>query len=134
MTIKQSTMQRASINNSIIQNSVFSDFEGIYANLKNSFFSNCRFDNTYEAGMNAFSGAKFENCIFVNCNFSGFPLRGINTSSCVFINCVGEIPDDANCINTYTNSSFLNKFCMPAANKVLTNMTEAQKIIKEGVL
>lgn len=133
MTIKQSTMQRASFQNCIVSNSLFSDFEGIYSSLKNSVFYSCRFENTYESGMNAFSGAKFENCIFVNCLFNGFPLRGVNASSCVLINCSGEITDDAECVNTYTNSFSLNRFCVPITNMALSKIDEAQKIIKEGM-
>ncbi|MBQ8678962.1 MAG: pentapeptide repeat-containing protein [Treponema sp.] len=130
MTIKQSTMQRATIKNCIVQNSCFSDFEGIYATLKDSCFRNCRFENTFESGMNGFSGAKFENCIFLNCIFDGYPLRGMQTSSCVFINCIGEITDDAECINTYSNSFSLNKYCLPMVGIELMQKEEAQKFLK----
>ena len=125
MTINQSTMQRAVIKNGLVQNSCFSDFEGIYSTLNDSCFRNCRFENTFEAGMNGFSGAKFENCIF-----EGYPLRGVHTSSCVFINCMGEITDDAECIDTYTNSYSLNKYCLPMAGMELMQKEEAQKLLK----
>lgn len=130
MTIKQSTMQRAVIKNSLVQNSCFSDFEGIYATLKDSCFKNCRFENTYEAGMNGFSGAKFENCIFINCIFEGYPLRGVYTTSCVFINCTGEITDDAECINTYSNAYAMNRYCPPVAGMPLLKKQEAQILLE----
>lgn len=130
MTIKQSTMQRAVFATCIVQNSYFSDFEGIYATLKNSCFKNCRFENTYEAGMNGFSGAKFENCIFINCVFEGYPLRGVCTESCVFINCTGEITDDAECINTYSNAYSINRYCSPMEDIELLKKQEAQELIK----
>lgn len=133
MTIKQSIMQRAVIKNSIVQNSLFSDFEGIYALLKDSFFNNCRFENTYEIGMNGFSGAKFENCIFTGCIFEGYPLRGVNTSSCVFINCSGEITDDAACTNTYTDNHSMSRYCSPICGMELLKKEEAQNLLREKI-
>ena len=44
--------------------------------------------------MNGFSSAMFENCLFYNCSFTGYPLRGAKTKDCAFIACNGEITDD----------------------------------------
>lgn len=88
------TMQRAQFKNTIIDSSTIKDIEGIFANFSNTIFINCYIELTYGNGMNGFSSALFENCIFYNCTFSGYPLRGAKINHCTFIACGGEISDD----------------------------------------
>lgn len=88
------TMQRAEFNNTIIEDSTIKDIEGIYAKISNTLFINCYFEISYGIGMNGFSSASFENCLFYNCQFTGYPLRGANSTGCTFINCSGEITDN----------------------------------------
>ncbi len=88
------TMQRALLNKLIVQNSTFKDFEAVYARINNSVFINCFFELNYGSGSNGFSGAELKNCIFLNCSFSGYPMRGSKLKGCTFIGCSGEITDD----------------------------------------
>lgn len=99
-TFESCTMQRLEFNKSIIQNTSFKDFEGVYSKTINTVFLNCYFEINYGSGMNGFSSGNFENCIFMNCNFSGYPLRGANVTNCTFINCTGELSDDMTAINS----------------------------------
>ena len=75
LRIAQCSMQRVKIEKIIFNNSSFIDFEGIYAEISNTVFNNCHFEINYGNGMNGFSGASFDDCLFINCTFSGFPLR-----------------------------------------------------------
>ncbi|MCI6480079.1 MAG: pentapeptide repeat-containing protein [Candidatus Treponema excrementipullorum] len=99
--ISQSTMQNVKMEKCRFDGCGFKDFEAIESSVKNCIFNNCSFEITGELGMNGFSGARIENTIFVNCKFTGNPLRGTHTISCVFANCFGEITDDAECKDTY---------------------------------
>lgn len=93
------TMQRAEFIKSIIQDSSIKDIEGIFSHFLNTIFISCFFEITYGNGMNGFSSAHFENCIFYNCSFTGYPLRGAKITGSTFVACNGEITDDveANC-------------------------------------
>ena len=88
------TMQRAEFTKSIIEGSTIKDIEGIYAHFSNTVFIGCYIELTYGNGMNGFCSADFENCLFYNCSFTGYPLRGAKTKGCTFIACSGEITDD----------------------------------------
>ena len=94
-------MQNVKVENCVWENSKVVDFEGVNCSIKNSIFTSCEFEITSGIGMNGFSGGEILNCIFVNCGFQGFPLRGISAHSCIFIDCRGEITDDVQCFNTF---------------------------------
>lgn len=89
--IRFCTLVRAGFNRVQMVNSILSDFEAAYADISNCFFLNSTVELTYGKGMNGFSGAKLQHCIFYNCHFSGFPLRGVQLKNCLFFNCYGEI-------------------------------------------
>lgn len=99
--IESCTMQRANLDKNIIQNTTLKNFEGVYTKITDTVFINCLFELTYGNGMNGFSSADIENCIFINCSFKGFPLRGTNVTRCTFINCNGEISDDITVSRSY---------------------------------
>lgn len=120
------TMQRAIFKKVIFENSTMKDFEAVYADLSNTIFVNCNLELNYGSGANGFSGSKLEDCLFINCNFTGYPLRGSNLINCTFSNCNGEITDDA----VSKNSSGLSLF--PSSNsKVLQNIEQATHLINE---
>ena len=121
----QCAMQRASMSWCAVRDSRFSDFEGIDASISGCLFLNCRFEVTYGGGMNGFSGAKFTNCIFYGCSFSGYPLRGAYAQSCVFSDCHGEITDDAEC----HDSAGFGGFCGEARGMPLSNREAALQFI-----
>ncbi len=127
----QSSMQRIKIVKTIFNNSSFVDFEGIYAEISNTVFNNCHFEINYGNGMNGFSGASFDNCLFINCTFSGFPLRGSKTNYCTFIGCSGEISDDIDCNNTFSDSIQLLRFCSPIGEMQLFHRSESERLISE---
>ncbi len=120
------TMQRACLNKVIIQNSTLKDFEAVYANFSNIVFMNCNFEINYGSGSNGLSSANLNDCIFLNCNFKGYPLRGSNLVNCTFINCAGEITDDANTQNTYGLPHFHT-----AKTISLNNKQQANRLISE---
>ena len=119
-------MQRASFNKVIIQNSKIKDFEAVYADFSNTVFINCLLEINYGSGANGLSSAKLENCIFVNCTFTGYPLRGSNLINCTFANCNGEITDDADVENIYGLPHFHS-----SNQKVLQNKEQAMRLITE---
>lgn len=124
MTLANCSMQKFTMDKVIISDSSFTNFEGIYCSINNIVFNNCKFDINYDSGMNGFSLGIMKNCIFNNCNFTGYPLRGIQTDSCAFINCYGEITDDAQCKNT----TGLSKFSA-CENMILNNKENALSFI-----
>jgi uncharacterized protein YjbI with pentapeptide repeats len=124
-------MQRARIEKTIFNESFFIDFEGIYANISNTVFYNCHFEINYGNGMNGFSGALFENCLFINCTFSGFPLRGSKTIYCSFVGCTGEITDDMECNSTFSDTIELVRFCNPINEMKLSYRHESEMLISE---
>ena len=77
--------------------------------------------------MNGYSSAEFENCIFINCSFFGYPLRGSETNNCTFINCNGEISDSITANTTY---GLYGTECTSRMN--INNRTQAEQIIKEA--
>ena len=83
------------------------------------------FSVTLEYGMNGFSNGKLINCIFINCSFKGFPLRGANTEFCTFIHCSGEITDDAECSNTVG----LDQYCRDFNKMQIKNRQKALDFI-----
>lgn len=121
----QCAMQRTNINRCTVRDSRFSDFEGIEASVSGSLFLNCHFEVTYGGSMNGFSGARFTNCIFIGCSFSGYPLRGAYTQSCVFSGCHGEITDDVEC----HNSTGLSGFCINMQGMSLSKRETALQFI-----
>lgn len=120
------TMQRAEFTKSIIQDSTIKDIEGIYAAFSNAVFINCFFELTYGNGMNGFCSAKFENCLFYNCSFSGYPLRGAKTEGCTFICCSGEITDDIEADNCFGLPRQIQ-----ASSMELLNYDSAMNLINE---
>lgn len=120
------TMQRAQFKNTIIESSTIKDIEGIFASFSNTVFINCYFELTYGNGMNGFSSGQFENCIFYNCNFTGYPLRGASINHCTFIACGGEISDDISSECSYGLPR------IPVCNSMpLTDNNAAQNLINE---
>ena len=124
-------MQRAKIEKTIFNSSSFIDFEGIYAEISNTVFYNCHFEINYGNGMNGFSGASFENCIFINCTFSGFPLRGSKVNNCTLVRCSGEISDDIDCNDTFSDSIELIRLCCPIRETQLFHRHESERLISE---
>ncbi len=124
--IDSCTLHRSVINKCIIQNSTFKDFEGISSKIDQSVFINCNFEITYGSGMNGYSSGLFENCIFINCSFTGFPLRGAETKDCAFINCTGEISDSIQTSCTYGLENSIKNETIKLSNKAL-----AEKLISE---
>ena len=131
LRIAQCSMQRVKIEKIIFNNSSFIDFEGIYAEISNTVFNNCHFEINYGNGMNGFSGASFENCIFINCTFSGFPLRGSKVNNCTLVRCSGEISDDIDCNNTFSDSIELIRFCSLIRETQLFHRHESERLISE---
>lgn len=123
----QCAMQRTNISRCTVRDSRFSDFEGIDASVSESLFLNCCFEVTYGGGMNGFSGAKFTNCIFYGCSFSGYPLRGAFAQSCVFSDCHGEITDDAEC----HDSAGLGGYCVGMQGMPLSKREAALQFISD---
>lgn len=121
------TLQRSQFNNTIIRNSSLKDFEGVYAKISQTVFINCNFEINYGSGMNGYSSASFENCIFINCRFTGYPLRGAETKNCTFIGCAGEITDSITADCTF---GLPGAACTESIK--ITNREEAEKIIREG--
>ena len=68
-----------------------------------------------------------ENVKLINCSFKGFPFRGVETSSCIFIKCNGEITDDIECSNTLG----LSKYNEIILKTKLNNREQAAKLIEE---
>ena len=120
------TMQRAQFKNTIIDSSTIKDIEGIYASFSNTVFINCFIELTYGNGMNGFSSALFENCLFYNCSFSGYPLRGAKIDHCTFIACSGEITDEIEAECSYG----LPRIPIAEASP-LTDFNAAQNLINE---
>ena len=126
-TVDSCTLQRSQLNDSIIKDSVLKDFEGVLAKISQTVFINCRFEISYGSGMNGFSSARFENCIFINCSFSGYPLRGAETKNCTFINCGGEITDSVAADNTFGLPGAGYTECTKISNRI-----QAERIIQEA--
>lgn len=120
------TMQRAVLNKVIIQNSSLKDFEAVYADIKDTVFIHCLFELNYGSGSNGFSGAALQNCIFINCSFSGYPMRGSKLTNCTFINCSGETTDDFEADNT-----FGLPYCESAKEIPITNREQAMELLNK---
>lgn len=97
---KYCTMQRGILWKNMFTSSMFVDFEGLNMEVSDCLFKSCKFEITSDAGMNGFSTANIRSCIFMNCDFVGYPFRGANVISCIFINCTGSIADDFNLQNS----------------------------------
>jgi uncharacterized protein YjbI with pentapeptide repeats len=97
--IKNSCLQRAVLRG--IRASALSmvDFEALNIEMENCLFAHSRFTINYDGGMNGFSGGVIRNCLFYNCYFEGFPLRGSEIHGSVFAACGGEIGDEMDCEN-----------------------------------
>lgn len=131
LRIAQCSMQRVKIEKTIFNNSSFIDFEGIYAEISNTVFNNCHFEINYGNGMNGFSGASFDNCLFINCTFNGFPLRGSKVNNCTLVRCSGEISDDIDCNDTFSDSIELIRLCSPIRETQLFHRHESERFISE---
>lgn len=99
VTLRNNCLQRASFMHSRIISSSLLDFEALNAMVDNCVFAYSIFSIGYGSGMNGLSGATISNCIFYNCRFEGFPLRGAVLRSNVFAHCFGEIADEIDCGN-----------------------------------
>ena len=99
LSLRNTCLQRAEFQKMRVVSSRFTDFEAIESHMENCLFAHSRFVLTYGSGMNGYSGALLRNCIFYNCRFEGFPLRGATLENCVFVQCYGEIGDDMECRN-----------------------------------
>lgn len=97
--IRNSCLQRTRFENCRIISSTFSDFEGLNAVMEQCVIAHSMFSISYGSGMNGFSGGSIRNCIFYNCRFEGYPLRGAGLDSSVFLYCSGEIGEDMDCSN-----------------------------------
>ena len=131
LRIAQCSMQRVKIEKTIFNSSSFIDFEGIYAEISNTVFYNCHFEINYGNGMNGFSGASFDDCLFINCTFSGFPLRGSKVNNCTLVRCSGEISDDIDSNNTFSDSIELIRLCSPIRETPLFHRHESERLISE---
>lgn len=98
-TFKNNSLQRAQFFGSQFVSSAFIDFEALNVQIDNCVFAHSMFSINYGSGMNGFSSAEIKNCIFYNCRFEGFPLRGALVRSTAFIHCGGEIGDEMECAN-----------------------------------
>ena len=98
-TIQNASLQRAVFRGNRFISSSFSDFEALDAVVEDCVFAHSSVNISYGSGMNGFSGGLIKNCIFYNCRFEGFPLRGADVESCVFLYCRGEIGDEMVCRN-----------------------------------
>jgi uncharacterized protein YjbI with pentapeptide repeats len=102
------------------------DFEALNIKMDNCIFANSMFGINYGSGMNGFSGAVISNCIFYHCRFEGYPLRGANINSSVFIYCSGEIGDEIECTNV-AGIGLRGKAC----RKPLQKMNEARRLLDQ---
>jgi uncharacterized protein YjbI with pentapeptide repeats len=98
-TIRNVCLQRAQFSGNRIVSSALLDFEALNVQINNCIFAHSMFSISYGSGMNGFSSAKIQNCIFFNCRFEGYPLRGASLESSVFAYCAGEIGDEMDCDN-----------------------------------
>lgn len=98
-TIRFCSLQRATFERVHFSGSTLSDFEALCARMESCVFTNSVIEITYGSGMNGFSEALIKNCVFYNCRFAGFPLRGAILENCVFSRCSGEIGDEMTCDN-----------------------------------
>jgi uncharacterized protein YjbI with pentapeptide repeats len=97
--LRNNCLQRARFIESQIISSALLDFEALNAQIDNCVFAHSIFSISYGSGMNGFSSAEIKNCIFYNCRFEGFPLRGALVQSTAFVHCGGEIGDEMTCVN-----------------------------------
>jgi uncharacterized protein YjbI with pentapeptide repeats len=97
--IKNSVLQRSRFINCRIVSSSFVDFEGLNVDMNQCVIAHSMFGLSYGSGMNGLSGGSIRNCIFYNCVFDGYPLRGAEIENCVFIHCSGQIGEDMECVN-----------------------------------
>jgi uncharacterized protein YjbI with pentapeptide repeats len=98
-TLKNLCLQRAVFNNSRFVAASILDFEALDVKVDNCIFAHCMIGINYGTGMNGFCSANFTNCIFYNCRFEGYPLRGSRVTSSVFAYCSGQIGDEMECNN-----------------------------------
>jgi uncharacterized protein YjbI with pentapeptide repeats len=97
--VKNSCLQRAVMRGVRASALSMVDFEALDIQMEDCLFAHSRFTINYGGGMNGFSGGVIRNCLFYNCYFEGFPLRGAQVHSSVFASCGGEIGDEMNCEN-----------------------------------
>lgn len=98
-TFRNNSLQRAEFFENQFISSAFIDFEALNVQIENCVFAHSMFSISYGSGMNGFSSAEIKNCIFYNCRFEGFPLRGALVRSTAFVHCGGEIGDEMDCAN-----------------------------------
>lgn len=129
VTLRNNCLQRANFTRSRVVSSSLIDFEALNAMVDNCVFSYSIFSIGYGSGMNGLSGATISNCIFYNCRFQGFPLRGAVLRSNVFAHCFGEIADEIDCGNVAGLGSKGSPGYMPVtapneASRLLSRLTQ----------
>lgn len=92
-TIRGCAMQRLAISGTGFYGCTVADVEALAGTVSDCVFSGCIFEIGYGSGMNGFGDTLFARCIFHNCRFEGFPLRGARLEHCLFSRCTGEIGD-----------------------------------------
>ena len=97
--LRNNCLQRAEFRGCRFISSTLFDFEALNARMDNCIIAHSMLGVEYGSGMNGLSGAAVSNCIFYNCRFEGFPLRGALLRSTVFACCSGQIGDDMDCVN-----------------------------------
>jgi len=123
--MKNLSLQRSVFYGSRFISSMFLDFEALDVKMDNCIFAHCTISINYGSGMNGFSNAEISNCIFYNCRFEGYPLRGSGVKSCVFAYCAGQIGDDMECNNT-AGIGLKGR----ANRKSVVNQIEGQRLIE----
>lgn len=98
-TLKNLCLQRAELSTSRFISSSLLDFEALDIKIENCIFAHCMFGISYGSGLNGFCNGKIKNSIFYNCRFEGYPFRGANIESSVFLWCSGQIGDEMGCRN-----------------------------------
>lgn len=98
-TMKNLCLQKSAFSDSRFISLSLQDYEALDVRMSNCIFAHSMFSISYGSGMNGFCNAVISNCIFYHCHFEGYPFRGANVSSCVFVYCSGEIGDDMECSN-----------------------------------
>ena len=125
--IKNCSMMRCNMDGSVFERTNFIDYEGVYSSIKNTIFKNCIFQVSSDKGMNGFYQAKLENCLFLKCDFIGYPLRETISRNCIFTDCTGHITDELDSNSSIGLDVFTRDAYQP--RKALTNEKAALDLI-----
>jgi uncharacterized protein YjbI with pentapeptide repeats len=122
--IKNSCLQRSAFYNCRIAASSFIDLEALNVTMDQCVITRSVFTINYGSGMNGWSGAHIQNCIFYNCVFDGYPFRGAEITNCVFVHCSGQIGEDMKCVKVAGLGIHGN-----AEKMALKERTEAEQLL-----